>query len=175
MTAISALGTGTTTTYRMPATGGTRAPKDRPDPLAAVAEKLGLSSDELKTRLKDGKSLDDVATAQGVPHDELIAAIKAGLPAEAASGTDATETAEKIATTKGMPPPPPGGPKGEHTGIQDPDKLSRLSELLAMDTDDVTTQAASATDLVKLLQDKGVDLNALRSVLSNGDLLDVAA
>jgi hypothetical protein len=174
MTTISALTTSTAATW----TPRPR-PKDGQDPMAAVAEKLGLSSDALQSQLKDGQSLDDIATAQGVSHDDLITTIKAGLPADATSGADATTTAEKIAATKGMPPPPPGqapgGPKGAHTGIQDQGKLSRLSDLLEMDTEDVTGQAASATDLVKLLQDKGVDLGALRSVLSNGDLLDVAA
>lgn len=148
------------------------------DPMAAVADKLGLSSEDLKSQLKDGKSLDDIATAQGVSHDDLITAIKSGMPA---GEVDATRTAEKIAGTKGMPPPPPGGPggsggpKGENTGIQDADKLSEISKLLDMDDDEVSTQATSATDLVKLLQSKGVDLGQLKSVLNSGDLLDVAA
>jgi hypothetical protein len=111
MTSISAITSGTTSVaHRMPP------PRNQgQDPMAAVAEKLGLSSDDLK----------------------------AGLPAEA---TDADE-----------------------------DKLSRLSDLLDMDADEVQSQAGSATDLVRLLQSKGVDLAALRDVLSSGDLLDVAA
>jgi hypothetical protein len=148
------------------------------DPMAAVATKLGLSSDDLKSQLKSGKSLDDIATAQGVSHDDLISAIKSGMPADKASGTDADEMAEKIASTKGMPPPPPGGmhgPKGSNSGIQDSSKLSGVSKLLDMDSDDVSSQATSATDLVKMLQSKGVDLNQLKSVLNNGDLLDVNA
>lgn len=74
-----------------------------------------LSADDLKSQLKDGKSLEDVATAQGVSHDDLITAIKAGMPSDAVSGTggvDATEMAEKIASTKGMPPPEPRGSGG---------------------------------------------------------------
>jgi hypothetical protein len=81
-----------------------------------------------------------------------------------------------------MPPPPPGGGHGgpggskrANTGVTDSDKLGRLSELLEMDQDEVTGQATTATDLVKLLQNKGVGLNALRAVLHNGDLIDIAA
>jgi hypothetical protein len=176
MTSISAVTTTATT-----ATQGHRSGKD---PMAAVAEKLGLSKDDLKTQLKSGKSLDDVATAQGVSHDDLIAAIKSGMPADKASGTDADAMAEKIATTKGMPKPPggghggpggPGGPKGNNSGIQDSSKLSSVSKLLDMDAGDVSSQATSASSLVKLLQSKGVDLSSLKSALNSGDLVDTTA
>ncbi|MFI5936416.1 hypothetical protein [Actinoplanes sp. NPDC051494] len=138
MTSINGLSS-VSGTYRMPSS------TMRQDPMAAVADKLGLSSKDLRSQLRDGKSLDDVATAQGVSHDDLISAIKAGMPADATGGVDATEMAEKIAGTKGMPPPPPGGgPRGENTGIQDS-------------------------------KNKGVGLTQLRDVLNSGDLLDVAA
>jgi hypothetical protein len=147
----------------------------RQDPMAKVADALGMSGDDLKTELKSGKSLNDVATEKGVSHDDLIAAIKSGMPSGAASGTDADATAEKIADTKGMPKPPNGGhggPKGMGSGLQDSGKLDAVKQLL--DSDDVSS-STSATDLVKKLQDKGVDLSALKNVLNNGDLLDVAA
>ncbi|MEV8508321.1 hypothetical protein AB0368_26360 [Actinoplanes sp. NPDC051475] len=176
MTSMSSLSSATSTYRTPPPPPAGRG--ERQNPMAAVAEKLGLSADDLKSQLKDGKSLEDVATAQGVSHDDLITAIKAGMPSDAVFGTggvDATAMAEKIASTKGMPPRPPGGPRGENTGVQDSSKLSRLSELLDMGEDDVSSQASSATELVKLLQKKGVDLGALRNVLTNGDLVDVAA
>jgi hypothetical protein len=108
MTSISAVSSTTS------ATAAYRTTK-RQDPMAKVADALGLSIDDLKTQLKSGKSLNDVATAQGVSHDDLIAAIKAGMPSNqssSTSSTDSTEAAEKIAGTKGMPPPPPGGGHG---------------------------------------------------------------
>jgi hypothetical protein len=170
MTSISSVSTTSTS-----ATTSTHHHRGK-DPMAAVATKLGLSSDDLKTQLKSGKSLDDIATAQGVSHDDLIAAIKSGMPADKASGADADAMAEKIASTKGMPKPPPGGgPKGANSGIQDSSKLDGVSKLLDMDSDDVSSQATSATDLVKMLQNKGVDLNQLKSVLNSGDLMDVSA
>lgn len=177
MTSISALSSTSTTTVAA-------ATRKRQDPLEKVAAALGLSKDDLKTQLKSGKSLDDVATAQGVSHDDLITAIKAGMHSGAASpadGVDSTEMAEKIASTKGMPKPPPGGhggpggPKGMNAGVQDSSKLAGISKLLDTDSGTVSSSAKSATDLVKMLKDKGVDLSSLKNVLDSGDLVDVNA
>jgi hypothetical protein len=144
---------------------------------SVTAQQLGLSTADLKGQLTNGKSLDDVATEQGVSHDELIDTIKAGLPTTSTGSVDSTATAEKIASGKGTPPPPPpgGGPKGANTGVEDTDKLEQLSSLLKMDSGDVKTRATSATDLIKMMQDKGIDLGQLRNVLNSGDLMDVSA
>ncbi|GAA0451462.1 hypothetical protein Aca07nite_55990 [Actinoplanes capillaceus] len=154
-------------------------PRNGENPMKAVAEKLGLSTDDLKKQLDNGKSLNDVAEARGVSHDDLIAAIRAGLPTDQASGTtetDLTELAETIAATTGRPQgPPPGGPKGEMGGLHaSRTKLDRISALLETGADEVGS-ISSAQKLVSMLQDNGVDLNALKSVLDSGDLLDVVA
>ncbi|MDQ1656002.1 MAG: hypothetical protein QOD41_1085 [Cryptosporangiaceae bacterium] len=166
------------------------------DPMANVAKALNLSSDDLKSQLKSGKSMTDIADAQGVSHDDLIAAIKSGMPSNGSSGTDSSEFAEKLASTKGLPfggpdgagrasghhghgprgaggPGGPGGPPsgGSVSGLTDEDKSSKLSDLLGTDVSTVS----SAQDLVDLLKSKGVDLGALRSVLDNGDLVDYSA
>jgi hypothetical protein len=147
--------------------------------MTKVAGALGMSKDDLKTQLKSGKSLNDIATAQGVSHDDLITAIKAGMP-KGADGTDATAMAEKIAGTQGMPKPPAGGhgpghPKGMNGALQDSTKLAGISKLLDTSSADVTSSATTASDLVKMLQSKGVDLNALSKLLDSGDLVDVSA
>jgi uncharacterized protein YidB (DUF937 family) len=151
--------------------------KEGQDPMAKVADALGLSSDDLKTALKSGKSLNEVAEEQGVSHDDLITAIKQGRPDAATEMTD--EMAEKIAGTVGKPTPPPGeapgGLKGENSCLRDSSKLNQLSELLNVDSSAVTDQATSASSLVSMLQSNGVDLTQLRNVLNSGDLLDVAA
>jgi biotin operon repressor len=177
MTSISAISSTTSTTAT------TAVKRKHQDPLEKLAATLGLSKDDLKTQLKSGKSLDDVATAQGVSHDDLIAAIKAGMPSKgtsSTSGADSAEMAEKIASTKGLPTPPPGGPggpggpKGMNSGMQDSSKLAGISKLLDTDSSTVSS-ATSATDLVKMLKDKGVDLSSLKNVLDSGDLVDVSA
>jgi hypothetical protein len=54
----------------------------------AAAEALGMTTDELSTELQEGKTLEDIAEAQGVDIDTVKAAIKAA---------ELTETKEAIA------------------------------------------------------------------------------
>ncbi|GGJ87483.1 hypothetical protein GCM10010123_16350 [Pilimelia anulata] len=180
MTSISGISAGSTAR----AGGPPPAPPRGADPMAGVAKTLGLSRSELRTQLDAGQSLDDVATAQGVSHDDLISAIKAGLPAGAASGVDATAFAEGVAGRTGPPPPPPGGGPGGPAGagggrigaVGDESKLDQLADLLEMDTEDLVDRVSSGADLLALLREKGVDLGALRPILAGqGDLVDVAA
>lgn len=132
------------------------------DPMKAVAEKLNLSPDDLRNELRGGRTLNDVADAQKVPRDDLAATLRANRPADP-TGRSRSEG------------PPPGGPKGELSGINsDETKLNRVSSLLDTDAGEVS-KVNSASELVKMFQDKGVDLGTLRSVLNNGDLLDVTA
>jgi hypothetical protein len=137
----------------------------RTDPMKAVADTLGLSSDELKNQLRSGMSLLDVATQRGVDHDRLIAPVRDGLPTEASS--DATRGAEEVAK-------PPGGPRGQVAGLYDGAKADRLGNLLDVDAGELTSKVANAKELIDLMRDKGVDLGQLRSILNSGDLVDVA-
>jgi hypothetical protein len=143
---------------------------ERVDPLTRVADALDLSSGTLKDQLDLGRSLNDIAAARGIPHDKLITAIRSGLPVAAA---DAGTTAAKIAAQRTAPDP--AAPRGANAGLRDEAKLAELSELLGMNSSDVSRRATSASDLVALFKDKGVDLYALRDVLDSGDLLDVTA
>ncbi|BCY07415.1 hypothetical protein [Actinoplanes sp. L3-i22] len=175
MTAISSISNSTNyqVTQAQSAYAGQQKPQD--DPMDKIAETLGLSKDALKDQLTNGKSLNDVATGQSVGHEDLIAAIKSGMPSSTAITDD---VAEKIAAqqSQGTPPPPPGGPRGENAGLQDSGKLKQVSDMLDMDSQDVTKAATSASSLVSLLQDKGVDFSQLKNVLNRtGDLLDVSA
>lgn len=147
-------------------------PRDDRDPVSAVSRTLGLTGDELKSRLDSGRSLSEVAERQGVPHDDLIAAIKASKPRDAPTraGDDEDAVAERVAAQKAQPGPPPGAPRGDAAGLADESKLHQLSSLL--ETDIETLRGSSAGDVVQRLQDKGIDLSELRSVLNNGDLID---
>ncbi|MGI5242393.1 hypothetical protein [Dactylosporangium sp. CA-139066] len=161
MTSISGI-SGISSSYGIQMAGARTAhrPMDGQDPMTSVAKALSMSTDELKSRLRDGKSLTDVANAQGVSHDDLIAAIEAGKPGDAPAG-------------KGPMGPPPGGGPGGSAALQDDAKRRQLGELLDSDTDDLSK--LSPNELVQRLQTKGVDLGQLRSVLDSGDLLDVKA
>jgi hypothetical protein len=131
-----------------------------------VADTLGLTVDELRSRLDDGSSLNDIATAQGVPHEDLILAIRAGLSAG---------DPEAFAARRGTPPPAPPArePRGENAGLRDEAKLRAVSRLLGMDSESVTAAATGVAGLVTLMRSKELDLYALRGVLTSGDLIDV--
>ena len=60
------------------ASGHPRGPK--PPAMDNTAEALGLSTDDLQGQIKSGKTLDDIAKAQGVA-DDLLKALKSDLTA----------------------------------------------------------------------------------------------
>ena len=163
MTSITSISAASAAAYRVAPAPSVR----ERDPMAALADTLGLSSNALRSELSAGKSLQDVATAQGVTRTELVDAIKAGLP------TGASEEAEHIAAGTGTPPPPPT--QGHNAGLTDPAKLDGVSDLLNMPAEEIANQATTATDLISMLQNRGVDLGRLRAIMSSGDLLDVRA
>jgi hypothetical protein len=176
VTAINFTGVTNATAYGAQQTGvrPPSPPKDGKDPMTSVAKALGMSTDDLKSALKDGQNMNDLADATGLAHDDLIAAIKAGMPSNVdTSSDDATTTADKIASTNG--PPPPGRPSSSVVG--NPSKLSELSKLFDLDStgSDGLSSATNAAQLLSTLQQNGVDLSKLRSVLNSGDLLDTTA
>jgi hypothetical protein len=77
------------------------------------------------------------------------------------------QVGERIASTRDMP---------ARTAMKGDDgRTSRLGSALRMDSGDVSSRASSASEMVDLLQSRGVDLGQLRNVLNSGDLLDVRA
>jgi lambda repressor-like predicted transcriptional regulator len=75
-------------------------------PLDAVSSLLGMSKDEVASALQQGKSLNDLVTSKGVSHEDLISALKSGMPSELAGSTNATQVAEQIASQTGLQGPP---------------------------------------------------------------------
>jgi hypothetical protein len=79
---------------------GALPPKPLPDPLEGAAAYLGLSEEQLAHELEGGKSLADVATAQGKSVDglkqALLAAAKTGLDRAVADGDLTAEEAQAI-------------------------------------------------------------------------------
>ncbi|MCU1374801.1 MAG: hypothetical protein JWO68_2087 [Actinomycetia bacterium] len=84
----------------------------------AVADKLGISADDLKTQLQSGKSLTEVAAAKGMSKDDLLATIKDAIGSDTSPGTSVDDLALRIADRKGHghhghhgPPPVDTTPK----------------------------------------------------------------
>jgi len=91
--------------------------------LAEAASALGLSEDALRTQLRSGKTLAQIAEAQGVARDKLIAALVAAIKKDRSGLTDAqaTQLANRIADgRRGCPGGPGGrGPGGARTAPGD--------------------------------------------------------
>lgn len=100
-------------------------------PLSAAATYLGLSTDALRTQLETGKSLADVATAQGKSvsglEDALLANLKTDLDADVTSGRITTDqetriladAKTRIATQVARAGLPPGrGDHGDRAGLE---------------------------------------------------------
>jgi hypothetical protein len=110
-----------------PGPGGHGGPGGGPFDLTAVTDYLGLTSEQLRTQLDAGKSLADVAKAQGKTvvglEDAIVAAATKKLDAAVAAGklTAAQETT-MLADLKShvddmvnrTGPPADGGPRGHH-------------------------------------------------------------
>jgi hypothetical protein len=70
--------------------------------LSAVADKLNMSVDQLKSQLSTGKSLTDVAKANNLSQTDLMSTISSALQgANLPAGTDLTAMADRIANHVG--------------------------------------------------------------------------
>jgi hypothetical protein len=117
---------------------------------SAVADKLGMSVDDLKSQLATGKSMTDIAATKGVSKDELVSTIsgvlrasRSGAGATASSATasssassspadDLTQLATKIADRVGghHGHSGPAGPSGSE-GLRATQATTSAAELMA--------------------------------------------
>ena len=169
-------------------------------PFDAVSSLLGMSAKDIASQVASGKSLDDIAKAKGVSHQDLVSALKAGMPDGLKNGADVDAIAETIATQQGMPTqgpggtppsgPPPSGPPpmaslsgiGQTSGVlsgnltsNQQDMLDSLSSLLSTDSTSLLDELQSGASLSDLVKDKGIDSSSLANVLQNGLLVDTKA
>lgn len=167
--ASGASGNAAATTTTTAPNGGSPKPHDGPGGhhggfgLETAAKTLHLTTDELRKQLQAGKSLADVAKAQGVPKQTLIDALvkdgearldkaKAALPDEIAKMVDATPP-------KGGPggmgrPGGMGGPggMGDHHGPG----LDAAAKAIGISADDLQTQLRAGKTLAAIAKSKGV-------------------
>lgn len=139
------------------------APPDMQAMFAPVASKLGMSDDELKTALRSGTTLLELAADKGVARDDLLSALKEGIAAAKPEGApelsveQIDEMAEAIAS--GNPPPRPDGAHGGPglrgfgtTGENLAKGLGNLADQLGLDIDALLEQLANGTSLSDLLE-----------------------
>jgi hypothetical protein len=102
-----------------------------------AAKALGISTADLETQLEAAKSLSDVASAQGVSQDDLVAAIAADLKTHEPDGAPALSDAQATQMATAIVQRKPG--EGRAAGA-DP---SALTEKLMWGDTGATGQSAS--------------------------------
>jgi lambda repressor-like predicted transcriptional regulator len=150
------------------------------DPLSSVADLLGTTSDELIEQLRSGASLSDLATKAGISRDDLLGAIREGLPPapEGVTDVDTTALVEDIADRSGLPGPgrterPQGPPPTREGGMA---QLEGVAELFGMEVDDLVEQLESgSTSLADLASQQGVSTDQVFQALRSGMFADVKA
>jgi len=151
---------------------------------AAVAKALGLTADELVAQIQSGKSLADIAKAQGVDvakvKDAIVADLKTHLDAEVASGEHTqAEADQKLADMKthlddmvngvkpaGMPAMggDMGGMKGGPRGGA-PIASDGVAKALGLTADELKTQLQSGKSLADIAKAQGVDVAKVKDAI----------
>jgi hypothetical protein len=146
-------------------------------PLSAAATYLGLTTDALRTELAGGKSLADVATAQGKSvsglEDALLANLKTDLDADVTAGritsdretqilaNAKTQIAAQVAR-KGLAGGPGGGP-GDHGGM---DGLQHAAaQYLGLTDAQLETQLEAGKSLAAVATAQGKTVAGLKAAL----------
>jgi uncharacterized protein YidB (DUF937 family) len=141
--------------------------------LSAVADKLGISTGDLKKQLQSGQSLTDIAAAKGLDKDDLVSTIASTLPSAGPDGAqlDTTAMATRIADRTHQTPPSsrPSSSDGESELGKG---LDALSSALGINTDELLQRLTDGTGISDLLS-ANPDVSSQLSQLQNkGALVD---
>ena len=133
------------------------------DLMAAAATYIGISAADLKTQLQAGKSLADIAVANGKTRDGLIAALMAAEQTSISTFVDAKGTAFPGGPGNGGPGR--GGP-GFGFAVQG-DPLATAATFLGTTTTDLRTKLQGGQTLAQIAVAAGKTRDALIAALVN--------
>lgn len=127
--------------------------------VSALADKLGLSADDLKSKLEEAddprKALDQLAEERGVSRHELRETIRATMPARTEKGGES-----------GPPPPLPGGPGGVSFDDEAGQKLlEALADKLGTSADELKSKLDNGEDLKDILDSSGLSHEDIRAAV----------
>ena len=144
--------------------------------LDAVADTLGMSSDDLKKALASGQSMTDIAKAKGVSKDDLVSTIASTLPTTARDGStiDPTQMATRIAdSTRPAPPPPPSSSGSAAGSDSDLGKgIETLANALGVSSDDLLQRLTDGSGISDLLQANPDVSSQLSDLQNKGGIID---
>lgn len=147
--------------------------------LDAAAEALGLTTDELRTKIQGGATLAEIAAEQGVEVDTLIAAIVADATADIDAKVESGEIDEARATEikDGLLERvtamvngefPQGGPGGHGPGGHGPRggmHLDTAAEVLGLTVDELRTELQGGATLAEVAEAQNVEVDVLIDAL----------
>lgn len=140
----------------------------------AVATKLGMSTDDLKSALASGSSMTDLAQKAGVSKDDLVSTIASTLPSQ--GGADATQVATRIADhtrPTGARPAHGGGDGGGDGGASAVGQgIDALSSALGISSDDLMQRLTDGTGIADLLSGNSGVASQLSASQNKGALVD---
>jgi hypothetical protein len=144
---------------------------------AAVADYLGLTATELRTQVESGKTLADVARAQGKTvsglEDAIVADAKTHLDADVAAGKlTAAQEATMLADLKSHVDDvvngiaPAGGPGGRHCGPGGgPFDATAIADYLGLTTAQLRSQLGAGTSLADVAKAQGKTVSGLEDAI----------
>lgn len=145
--------------------------------MKAVADKLGMSTDELKKALASGQSMTDIAQSKGVGKDDLVSTIAATLPTTGRDGStiDTTQMATRIAdSTRRERPSRPSSDAGTASG-SDSDLgkgIEALASALGVSSDDLLQRLTDGSGISDLLQANPGVSSQLSELQNKGSIVD---
>ncbi len=133
---------------------------------------LGLTSDEIKAQLKEGKTITEIAAAQGISEEQLqealYTAMAAKLAEKVADGSLTQEQADKMLERlqdgKLFACPPAGGGEGGHRGGAGT-SFDTLSEIIGLTSDEIKAQLKEGKTITEIAAAQGISEEQLQEAL----------
>lgn len=127
-----------------------------PPQMQEVAKLLGVSSSELATQLREGKSLSTLASEKGVSSSELIKTIETELSAHKPAGAPELQGSElttmATAIANGTPPAPPSAGASPSIGQEG---ATTLAQALGVEPSELLAELEKGLDASSLLPQSG--------------------
>jgi hypothetical protein len=121
----------------------------------AAAKALGMSSDDLQSALKSGKSLKDIASTQGVDLSKVQSAMQDAI--QQSQGTQQPQQPQQ--------PQSAGSHQHHHGGMKK--VVDAAAQTLGMDPKDLVQQMQSGKTIQDLASAKGIDFSKVQSAITN--------
>ncbi len=142
--------------------------------LDSLTDVLGLTDDELRTALQEGKSLADIAGEQSVDVDTVVDALVADAEARVAEAVAAerltqTEADEKLAEIEARITDRVNSilemPEGRSGGMRGFGGFADLAELFGLDRTELLAAVQDGSTLGEVAEANGVSIDELRSAM----------